>query len=95
MKIFQGIVLSANNQKTIAVEVTRKWVHPKYKKTVQNRKKYLVHDPDNRAKVGDAVTFKDSRPISKRKRFILVDITSPAKKIKASTQTAKKTEKNK
>jgi small subunit ribosomal protein S17 len=72
MKTYQGIVIKQSGLKTIAVEVTRKWVHPKYQKTVKRTKKYLVHDPDGSTPVGSAVRFIESKPISKRKRFILI-----------------------
>lgn len=75
MKSFTGTATSIQMDKTVVVEVTRQWLHPKYKKTVKRTKKYLVHDEKNQAKVGDVVTFKETKPVSKRKRFILVDVT--------------------
>ena len=74
MKQFQGIVISTKMQKTAVVEVRSWWTHPLYKKRVLKTKKYLVHDSAEKAKVGDTIIFKQSRPISKRKNFILVEI---------------------
>ena len=76
MKTFTGTVISINMDKTTVVQVTRMWLHPKYKKTVKKTKKYLVHDEKNETKVGDEVVFSEHRPISKKKRFKLVNIKS-------------------
>ena len=72
MKTYQGTVLKANGQKTLSVLVSRSWAHPKYQKIVRSTRKYLVHDATNQAQVGQAITFKESRPYSKRKRFALI-----------------------
>ena len=74
MKTFTGIVTSTKMDKTIVVEVTRMWMHPKYKKTVKRTKKYLVHDEVQSASLKDTVKFTESTPISKRKRFKLLEI---------------------
>ena len=71
MKTFQGTVVSTKMDKTVVVEVSRIWTHPLYKKTLRTTKKYLVHDEENKAKEGDTVSFTESKPISKRKRFKL------------------------
>jgi len=71
---FQGIVTSHKTDKTATVRVDRLLMHPKYKKRYTLSKKYLVHDAENKAKAGDAVTFKESRPISKQKRWVLVSV---------------------
>jgi small subunit ribosomal protein S17 len=78
MKLFQGTV-TRTSEKTLAVEVVRKWIHPKYQKIVKSTKKYLVHDETNAAKVGEVINFQESRPYSKRKRFAIV---TPDKKVK-------------
>ena len=57
---------------TATVSVERYVRHPKYKKYQRFSKKFLVHDPGNTAQVGEKVIIKETRPISKRKRFILV-----------------------
>lgn len=69
MKTFTGSVLKRSSQNTILVEVTRQWVHPKYKKTVKRTKKYLVDDAQQDAVIGQEITIVEVRPLSKRKRF--------------------------
>jgi len=73
MKQFKGNVVSDKMDKTIVVLVESFWTHPKYKKTITKTKKYLVHD-EKGAKIGDSVVFEETKPISKRKKFILVSI---------------------
>jgi small subunit ribosomal protein S17 len=68
---FRGTVVATKMKDTITVLVSRYVKHPKYKKYQVRTKKYLVHDPGNTAKEGDAVVIVASRPISKRKRFAL------------------------
>ena len=71
-KTFEGVVVKAAMKDTATVQVERYTKHPKYKKYMRLSKKFLVHDPGNAAKVGDKVTIKETRPNSKRKRFIIV-----------------------
>ena len=79
MKPFIGTVISKKMDKTITVSVSSSHTHPKYKKIIKRNKKYLVHDEKNQAKLNDQVTFSQSRPISKRKKFVLNSIlTKPA-----------------
>ena len=70
---FTGIVVSDKSDKTIVVEVQRTKVHPKYLKRFGVSKKFKVHDEKNQFKVGDLVTFVECRPISKDKRWRVVD----------------------
>lgn len=74
MKTYTGKVISAKMEKTIGVEVSRRWAHPLYQKTVKRTKKYLVHDGKSLAKPGDQVRFVECRPYSKKKRFILLKV---------------------
>lgn len=74
----QGTVISHKTEKTATVQVDRLLMHPKYKKRYRLSKKYLVHDPENKAKVGDVVTFKETRPISKLKKWVIVSIDKTA-----------------
>lgn len=74
MKVFQGTVLSTKMDKTAVVEVARLWKHPVYKKRVKKTKKYMVHDGSNQLKAGDVVTFSECKPISKLKRFTVLEI---------------------
>ncbi|MBI3573971.1 30S ribosomal protein S17 [Candidatus Kaiserbacteria bacterium] len=71
-KTLMGIVVSAKMKDTVTVAVNRYVKHPKYKKYVMKTKKYLAHDPGNTKAVGERVTIRSSRPISKRKHFIVV-----------------------
>ncbi len=71
-KILKGMVVSTKMNKTVTVLVERKFRHPIYKKVIIRKKKYKVHCEDPKIKVGDLVTIKECRPISKDKHFILV-----------------------
>jgi small subunit ribosomal protein S17 len=71
-KLLRGIVVKTAMKDTATVEVSRYVKHPKYKKYLRRAKKYLVHDPGNTAVVGQTVEIRETRPISKRKHFILV-----------------------
>lgn len=71
-RILQGLVVSDKNDKTVVVEVERRYTHPLYKKVVRRSKKYHAHDEANAAKVGDRVRIQETAPISKNKRWALV-----------------------
>lgn len=71
-KVLRGTVVASKMQDTCTVAVERYVKHPKYKKFMRRTKKYLVHDKGNTAQVGQKVEIKETRPISKRKRFELV-----------------------
>ena len=71
-----GIVLSNKMQKTIVVQIKRKTLHPLYGKVIKKIKKFKVHDEKNEAKVGDEVRIVETRPLSKEKRWRLVQILS-------------------
>ncbi len=73
-RMINGKVIKKTGDKTINVLVERKVLHPKYHKIVKKFKKYLVHDEENAANVGDIVTAIEHRPISKRKTFVLKEI---------------------
>ena len=77
-RMLQGIVVSDKGDKTIVVDVERRFTHPVLKKTVRRTKKYQAHDPENRFKVGDRVVIQESRPISKTKRWVVVGMEVPA-----------------
>ena len=67
-KILKGKITSAKNNKTVVVEVTRKFKHPFYGKVISRSKKYHAHDEKNKFKVGDLVNIIESRPFSKKKK---------------------------
>lgn len=69
-----GVVTSDVNDKTITVNVVRRFKHRTYNKFVSKSKKYHAHDNDNKAKVGDKVTIIESRPYSKKKKWELLSI---------------------
>jgi small subunit ribosomal protein S17 len=69
MKAKKGIVVSDKMDKTIVVKVSQLKTHPRYKKRYRVFKKYKVHDPENKFKVGDVVEFVECRPLSKEKRW--------------------------
>ncbi|HEX5455382.1 MAG TPA: 30S ribosomal protein S17 [Stellaceae bacterium] len=72
-RIMNGIVVSDACDKTVIVRVERRFMHPVYKKYVSRSKKYAAHDEDNRYRAGDEVRIEESRPISKRKSWIVID----------------------
>lgn len=79
-KMLTGVVVKTAMKDTVTVSVERYVKHPKYKKFQRLSKKYLVHNPGNTATVGDRVTIRETKPMSKLKRFVLVDTLSHAKK---------------
>ena len=70
----EGVVLSNKMQKTLIVEVTRLISHAQFKKIVKSKVKYAVHDEKNEAKIGDKVRIEETRPLSKTKRWRLVQV---------------------
>lgn len=71
-RVLRGTVVASKMQDTCTVAVERYVKHPKYKKFMRRTKKFLVHDKGNTAQVGAQVEIKETRPLSKRKRFTLV-----------------------
>jgi small subunit ribosomal protein S17 len=78
-KVRKGTVTSIRMNKTAVVTVTRVFMHPLYKKSVKRVKKYYVHDEDNICKEGDVVRIMETRPLSKLKRWRLVEVIEKAK----------------
>ncbi|MEI6170621.1 MAG: 30S ribosomal protein S17 [Pseudomonadota bacterium] len=72
-RILKGKVVSDKSNKTIVVEVSRRFVHPRYKKVMTVYKKYHAHDEQNKSKIGDIVSIMESKPISKLKRWTVVE----------------------
>jgi small subunit ribosomal protein S17 len=72
-RVLQGVVVSDKQNKTIVVKVERRFTHPLLKKTVRRSKKFHAHDEANQSKIGDAVSIEETRPISKLKRWIVVE----------------------
>ena len=71
-RVLQGIVVSDACDKTVIVRVERRVMHPVYKKFITHSKKYAAHDEHNWFHAGDAVQIEESRPISKRKHWVVL-----------------------
>ena len=78
-KVREGIVTSASMEKTAVVTVTTRKPHPRYRKTMARSTKLYVHDEENTLNVGDRVRVQETRPLSKLKRWRLVEILERAK----------------
>ncbi len=72
-RILQGVVVSDKGEKTITVNVERRFTHPMMKKTVRRTKKYHAHDEANTAQVGDVVRIQECRPVSRSKSWMLLE----------------------
>ncbi len=75
-----GVVVKAEMDKTAVVEVTRKFPHPLYKKYIKRSKKYYVHDEQNACQPGDQVIIEATRPLSRLKRWRLLEIKQSSAK---------------
>ena len=71
-RVLQGVVVSDSCDKTVVVRVERRVMHPIYKKYVSRSKKYAAHDEHNVHKTGEVVRIQESKPISKRKRWVVL-----------------------
>jgi len=72
-RILQGVVVSDKQEKTLVVKVERRFTHPLLKKTVRKSKNYHAHVENKTQKVGDQVSIEETKPISKLKRWIVID----------------------
>ena len=72
-RVMQGTVVSDKNDKTVVVKIERRFTHPVMKKTVRMTKKYKAHDEANACKVGDIVLIEESKPISKDKKWGVIE----------------------
>ncbi|MBX0311804.1 MAG: 30S ribosomal protein S17 [Sulfurihydrogenibium sp.] len=80
VKEFVGKVVSNKMDKTVVVAVERKFPHPLYEKQVKKTKKFYAHDEENKCNEGDIVRIRETRPLSKLKRWVVVEIIQSAKK---------------
>src|ERR1700722_8656797 len=87
-RILQGTVVSDACDKTVIVRVERRVMHPVYKKYVSRSKKYAAHDEDTRYRAGDPVRIEESRPISKRKSWIVIGGPAEAAAVRHPTTDA-------
>ena len=78
-KVRTGVVVSDKMDKTVLVRIDRTVTHPLYKKTVRRSSKFAAHDEQNDAHVGDTVRVMETRPVSKSKRWRVVEIVERAK----------------
>ena len=78
-KVREGLVVSTGMEKTAVVAIVDRVRHRRYNKTVQRTKKLFVHDGENDLNVGDRVKIQETRPLSKRKRWRLVEILERAR----------------
>jgi len=73
-KILVGEVVSTKMTKTVVVQVSQRVAHPQFKKIITKRARYHVHDGESKAKVGDRVSIGETRPLSRLKRWELLEI---------------------
>ena len=76
-RVLQGVVVSDKNDKTVVVQVERRLTHPVLKKTVRLTKKYHAHDEANAFHEGDVVRIQECPPVSKNKRWVVLEPVSP------------------
>jgi small subunit ribosomal protein S17 len=74
-----GVVVSDTRDKTITVEITQSIRHPRYDKVVRSRKRFNAHDDSNDANLGDIVRIVETRPLSKTKRWRVVEVVERAR----------------
>jgi small subunit ribosomal protein S17 len=73
-KTLMGLVVSSKMDKTVVVKVERKFIHPKFKKVVKSSRKFSAHDEKNECCPGDFISISETRPLSKTKRWRLIEI---------------------
>lgn len=83
-----GLVVSTKMEKTIVVEIEMRKAHPKYKRVLKSNKKFYAHDEQNSARVGDMVRIRETRPLSKLKRWSLEEIIRRSSLTTASEEKA-------
>ncbi len=78
-KIKEGLIVSASMENTVVVAIIERVRHPRYAKTVQRTKRFYADDPSNELRVGDRVRLQETRPISKLKRWRVIEVLERAK----------------
>jgi len=76
-----GIVTSNKMQKTVVVTVQRQFKHPFYKRVIRRSKSFLAHDEKNQCQVGDTVRIEETRPLSARKRWRVIEVVGKAAQV--------------
>lgn len=77
-KVRQGIVVSDKMDRSVVVRVDRTLRHPIYKKVIRRSKRYMAHDQENTCRIGDVVRITECRPISRKKRWRLLEVIRKA-----------------
>jgi small subunit ribosomal protein S17 len=80
-KVRQGIVVSDKGDKTVVVSVERRFPHPLYGKAVTRTKRYHAHDEENQYQVGDVVRISETRPLSRLKRWRVVELVERPERV--------------
>jgi small subunit ribosomal protein S17 len=80
-KVRQGVVVSDRGDKTVVVAVERRFPHPLYGKAVTRTKKFHAHDPENAYQVGDVVRITETRPLSKLKRWRVLELVERPERV--------------
>ncbi|MCC7428004.1 MAG: 30S ribosomal protein S17 [Alphaproteobacteria bacterium] len=83
-RVLTGRVVSDKMDKTVVVSVERRVMHPLYKKFIRRSKKYHAHDEQNACKTGDVVRIEESRPLSKLKRWVVIERVTVAHSVAAA-----------
>jgi small subunit ribosomal protein S17 len=86
-RALRGVVVAARAEKTVSVRVERVIQHATYGKTIKKRTTFLAHDEEKKCKPGDIVTIRPVRPLSKRKRWLVTQVTAVAQKIEVPNDT--------
>ena len=80
-RTLEGVVVSNKAEQTVIVQVERKYLHPRYRKTIRSHKKYMAHDADNTCNIGDTVRIIESAPMSRRKRWVMETVLTRAEQL--------------
>jgi len=80
-RTLEGVVVSNKAEQTVIVQVERKYLHARYRKTVRSHKKYMAHDAENTCNIGDTVRIIESAPISRRKRWVMEAVLTRAEQL--------------
>ena len=80
-RTLEGVVVSNKGDKTVVVQVERKFMHSRYHKTVRSHKKYMAHDAENICNIGDRVRIVESAPISRNKRWMMEAVLTSAEQL--------------
>ncbi len=80
-RTLEGVVVSNKGDKTVVVVVERRFLHPRYRKTVRAHKKYMAHDAENTCNIGDTVRISECPPLSRRKTWMMDEVITRAEQL--------------